>query len=45
MKIVAWNVQGGKKCQIREELRYLKQVHQPDLMFLIETMTSENTTR
>jgi len=45
MKIVAWNVQGGKKCQIREELRYLKQVHQPDLLFLIETMTSENTTR
>ena len=45
MKIVAWNVQGAKKGQIREELRYLKQVQQPDLMFLIETMTAEEHTR
>jgi len=26
MKILAWNVQGAKKCQIREEIRYLKTI-------------------
>ena len=45
MKIMAWNVQGAKKHQIREEVRVLKQVHKPDLLFLIETMVSEQTTR
>jgi len=45
MRILAWNVQGAKKCQIRDELRYLKKAQQPDLLFLIETMTSESTTK
>jgi len=45
MKILAWNVQGAKKGQIREEIRYLKQAQQPDLLFLIETLTSEETTK
>jgi len=45
MKIVAWNVQGAKKGQIREEIRYLNQAKKPDLLFLIETMTAEDYTR
>jgi len=45
MKILAWNVQGAKKCQIREEIRYLHKTQQPDLLFLIETMASEETTK
>ena len=44
MKILAWNVQGAKKQQIREEIRYLQKSQQPDLIFLIETMASEDTT-
>jgi len=45
MKIVAWNVQGAKKCQLREEVKYLRIVQQPDLVFLLETMASEETTQ
>ena len=44
MKILAWNVQGAKKQQIREEIRYLQKSQQPDLIFLIETMASEDAT-
>jgi len=43
MKILAWNVQGAKKQQVREEIRYLQKSQQPDLIFLIETMASEET--
>ena len=43
MKIVAWNVQGAKKQQIREELCYLRKHQQPDLIFLLETMASAET--
>ena len=43
VKILAWNVQGAKKCQIGEEIRYLLKKQQPDLLFLIETMASEST--
>ena len=45
MKIVDWNVQGAKKCQLREEVKYLRTVQQPDLVFLLETMASEETTQ
>ena len=45
MKIMAWNVRGAKKHQIREEVRVLIQFHKPDLLFMIETMVSEQTTR
>ena len=45
MKIIAWNVQGAKKHQIRDEIRVINQSQKPDLMFLIETMVSEQTTR
>ena len=43
MKIVAWNVQGAKKQQIREEICYLRKYQQPDLIFLLETMASAET--
>jgi len=45
MKVLAWNVQGAKKQQLREEVRYLQKVQQPDLVFLIETMSSDITAK
>jgi len=45
MKVLAWNVQGAKKCQIREEIKYLKAVQKPDLVFLLETVVSESNTQ
>ena len=45
MKILTWNVQGAKKCQVREEIRYLQKSQQPDLLFIIETKASEATTK
>ena len=45
MKILAWNVQGAKKHQLREEVRYLQKAQQPDLLFLLETMTSDRTAK
>ena len=45
MKVMAWNVQGAKKHQIRDEIRVINQTHRPDLLFLIETMVSKQTTR
>ena len=45
MKILAWNVQGAKKHQISEEIRFLQKFQQPDLVFVIETMASEATSK
>ena len=45
MKIMAWNVQGAKKQQILEEIRFIHQAHKPYLLFLIKTMISDQTTR
>jgi len=45
MKILAWNVQGAKKRQIREEIRFLQKYQQPDMVFLIETMASDETAK
>ena len=45
MKILAWNVQGAKKHQLREEVRFLQKVQQPDLVFLLETMASDITAK
>ena len=45
MKILAWNVQGAKKQQLREEVRYLQKFQQPDLVFLLETMASAITAK
>jgi len=44
MKIIAWNVQGVKKPQICEEVRYIIHFHRPDMLFLTETMVVESTT-
>ena len=43
MKVLAWNVQGAKKSQIREEVKYLRRVQTPDLVFLLAIMASEAT--
>jgi len=45
LKNLAWNVQCAKKRQIREEIRYLQNTRQPDLLFLIKTMAAETTTK
>ena len=45
MKIMAWNVQGAKKHQICDEIRIINQADKPDLLFLIETMVSDQTKR
>jgi len=45
MKILVWNVQGAKKHQIREEIQYLHKAQQPDLVFLTETMASDETAK
>jgi len=45
MKILAWNVQGAKKRHLAEEIRILQKVHQPDLLFLLETMVTEDNTK
>ena len=45
MKILAWNVNGAKKSLITEEIRFLQKKHQPDLIFLLETMVSEENTQ
>jgi len=45
LKILAWNVQGAKKHQLREEVKFLQKVQQPDLVFLLETMASEITAK
>jgi len=41
---MAWKVQGAKKHQIRDEIRVINH-YRPDLLFLIETMASDQTTR
>jgi len=45
MKILAWNVRGAKKRQISEEIRLIQKTHQPDLLFLLETMVTEENTK
>ena len=45
MKVLAWNVQGAKRSQLQEEVKYLRTVHKPDLVFLLETMATETTTQ
>jgi len=45
MKVMAWNVQCAKKHQIHDEIRIIHQTHRPDLLYLIKTMVSEQTTR
>lgn len=45
MKILAWNVYGAKKRQIREEVRLISRIHKPNLLSLMETMVTKNVTR
>ena len=45
MKILTWNVQGAKKEHFLEEIRLIQKTHQPDLMFLLETMVSKANTK
>ena len=45
MKILAWNVQGAKKRYLAAEIRTLQKIHQPDLVFILETMVTEANTK
>ena len=40
MKILCWNIQGGKKPQAITELLYLKNKYKPHIIFVIETLTN-----
>ena len=42
MKVICWNVRGAKKAQVLEEVKFLKRIHKPDIMFLIETLTNDS---
>ena len=42
MKIICWNVRGAKKAQVLEEVKFLKRIHKPDILFLIETLTNDS---
>ena len=44
IKITSWNVQRAKKAQVLEEVKLLKRNIQPDILFLLETMTNEKNT-
>ena len=37
MSIISWNVQGIKKAQVLQEILFLKRLHNPQLIFLLET--------
>jgi len=41
MKIICWNVRGAKKAHILEEVKILKKIHNPDILFLLETLTND----
>ena len=45
MKVLAWNVQGIKNRQTRQEVRCLIRSHKPEMIFLTETMVVEATTQ
>lgn len=42
IKILCWNIQGGKKPKVLRELLYLKKKYNPDIVFIIETLTNSN---
>ena len=44
MKIISWNVQGAKKANVHEEVKFLQRTHKPDILFLIETKTNTRNT-
>ena len=44
MKIISWNVQGMKN-QALQEILFLKRMHKPNIMFILETMVSSTNIR
>ena len=45
MKVLCWNIQGGKKPQAVTELLYLKNKYNPDIIFVIETLTNNSNSQ
>jgi len=47
MKIISWNAQGMKKTknQALQEILFLKRMHKPNIMFILETMVSSTNIR
>lgn len=45
MKVICWNVQGVKKIQGVQEVKFLAIIHKPDMLFLLETMINESNIR
>lgn len=45
MKILSWNIQGGKKPQALAELIFLKKKFKPDIIFIMETLTNHVNSR
>ena len=41
MKLISWNVQGGKKSQVTQKVRFLVKSHKSDIVFLLETMVND----
>jgi len=42
MKIICWNVQGVKKMQVIQEVKFLIRTQKADMLFLLETMVNES---
>jgi len=45
MKVVCWNVQGVKKTQVVQEVKFPAKTHKPDILFLLKTMVNESNVR
>ena len=45
MKAICWNVQGAKKTQVVQEVKFLVRTHEPGMLFLLETLINESNIR
>ncbi|XP_056688407.1 uncharacterized protein [Spinacia oleracea] len=45
MRILSWNIQGGKKLQAIGDISHYINSFKPDILFVLETMTSNFTSR
>lgn len=45
MKTISWNIHGGKKPHATTELIYIKNKYNPDIMFILETMTNHTNSK
>ena len=45
MRIISWNAQGMKKSQVLREVQFLKCVHKPNIMFILETMVNSKNVK